>query len=90
MNIDPNKIKAASKKFDDAHPVEVFFYSNRQKERYEFRGRWPEGRYVNSEVALRFAGILGKALEHLRTLQHRLLHDHSFLRSDFDFVELFP
>jgi hypothetical protein len=90
MNIDPNKIKAASKKFDDAHPVEVFFYYNRQKERYEFRVRWPEGRYVNSEIALRFAGILGKALEHLRTLQHRLLQDHSFLRSDFDFVELFP
>lgn len=90
MNIDPSKIKAASKKFDNAHPIEVFFYYNPQKERYEFRVRWPEGRYVNSDVALRFAEILGKALDHLKILQHRLLQEHRFVRSDFDFVELFP
>jgi hypothetical protein len=89
MNIDPNKIKAGSKTFDGEYPVEVFFYYNRQKERYEFRVRWPEGRYVNSEIALRFAGILSKALDHLRTLQQRLLQDRSFLRSDFDVVVLF-
>ena len=90
MDINPTKIKAASKKFDDEHPIEVFFFYNRQKERYEFRVRWPEGRYVSSEIALRFAGLLNKALDHLRLLQRRLLQDHRFLRSDFDFVELFP
>jgi hypothetical protein len=89
MSIDPNKIKAASKNFGDSL-VQVHFFFNRQKERYEFRVRWLEGRYEHPEIAVQFAGILGKALEHLRTLQHRLLQDHSFLRSDFDFVELFP
>jgi hypothetical protein len=45
---------------------------------------------VQPEIAARFAGILTAALDHLRILQRRLLQDHQFLRSDFDFVELFP
>lgn len=89
MNLDPNKIKVASKNFGDSH-VEVHFFYNRQKERYEFRVRWAEGRYVQPEIAARFAGLLTAALDHLRILQRRLLQDHQFLRSDFDFVELFP
>jgi hypothetical protein len=89
MNLDANKIKAASKNFGDSQ-IEVHFFYNRQKERYEFRVRWAEGRYVQPEIAARFAGILTAALDHLRILQRRLLQDHQFLRSDFDFVELFP
>ena len=89
MNLDANKIKAASKKFGDSH-VEVHFFYNRQKERYEFRVRWAEGRYVQPEFAAQFSSLLSAALDHLRILQRRLLQDHQFLRSDFDFVELFP
>jgi hypothetical protein len=87
MSIDPNKIKAASKNFGDSR-IQVHFFYNRQKERYEFRVRWPEGRYEHPEIAVGFAGILGTALDHLKILQRRLLQDHQFLL--FDFVELFP
>lgn len=89
MNLDPNKIKAASKNFGDSQ-VEVHFFYNLQRERYEFRVRWAEGRYVQPEIATQFAGFLSAALDHLRILQRRLLQDHQFLRSDFDLVELFP
>jgi len=78
MSIDPNKIKTASKNFGDSL-VQVHFFFNRQKERYEFRVRWLEGRYEHPEIAVRFAGFLGAALDHLKILQRRLL-----------IVELFP
>jgi hypothetical protein len=87
-NIDAAKIKAAYKRFGSDSFVEVCLFYNRQNQSHEFRVRWPEGRYVRPEIAVRFAGFLEKALQHLSMLQARRARENRFLKSDFDLVEL--
>jgi len=84
--IDPARIHAANKAF--GVDIEVSFFYNRQKQRHEFRVRWSEGRYVQPEIATRFANTLGQALQHLKDLQRRQSGGNHFLRSDFDTFEL--
>jgi hypothetical protein len=86
--IHPARIKAAYMRFGADNGVEVCFFYNRQTQDHEFRVRWPEGRYVQPEIATRFASTLSEALQHLGILQRRRSHDNRFLRSDFDLVEL--
>jgi hypothetical protein len=81
-------IKTAYKRFGDSSFVEVCFYYNHHSQRHEFRVRWTEGRYVTPEIAIRFAGLLETALQHLKKLQDWRSRGNRFLHSDFDFVEL--
>lgn len=87
-NIDATRIKAASKTFGEGNRVEVCFFYDPQKRGHEFRMRWPEGRYVRPEIAVDFARVMGKALQHLGILQQRRALNSHFLPSDFDRVEM--